>query len=196
MEAWRSGFSKGCWSTAVPLLTPSGLLMEASTRDIASLARTPLGHLPVFAIGFWQRTAPVSRHYRAHANSCAADPGGGRRWQPMTVDVASRRRLNDVNESFQHPGDEMVVDHPLIPLKLSSVAKRCGDADRFGQTRPAAAGALGSRAQGQLGRGRPARSVPIARRKPRIMRLERPRPLAETSIVLARRNFGEAQPSS
>ena len=46
MEAWRSGFSKRCWSTAVPLLTPSGLLMEASTRDIASLARTPLGHRP------------------------------------------------------------------------------------------------------------------------------------------------------
>ena len=58
MEAWRSGFSKGCWSTAVPLLTQSGFLMEAITRDIASLACTPLGHRPVFATRFWQTTGP------------------------------------------------------------------------------------------------------------------------------------------
>src|SRR6266852_3132000 len=57
MEAWRSGFSKGCWSTAVPLLTPSGLLMEAITRDIASLARTPLGHRPGWRQDFGKRQA-------------------------------------------------------------------------------------------------------------------------------------------
>src|SRR5712692_633496 len=93
MEAWRSGFSKGCWSTAVPLLTPSGLLMEASTRDITSLARTPLGHLPVFAIGFWQRTAPVSRHYRIAPSNRRRDPRRGAcefvrgrsRWRPKVA---------------------------------------------------------------------------------------------------------------
>ncbi len=31
-------------------------------------------------------------------------------------DIASCHRLNDVNESFQRPADEMVVHHPLIPL--------------------------------------------------------------------------------
>jgi len=33
----------------------------------------------------------------------------------MTVDVASRRRLKDVNESFQHRADEIVVDDSLFP---------------------------------------------------------------------------------
>ena len=58
-------------------MTQSGFLMEAITRDIASLARTPLGHLPVFAIGFWQRTAPVSRHYRIAPSNRRRDPRRG-----------------------------------------------------------------------------------------------------------------------
>src|SRR5258707_3021584 len=61
------------------------------------------------------KRADGAHHEGAHANSSAADPGGGRRWQPMTVDVASRRRLNDVNESFEHQAERVVVDHSLIP---------------------------------------------------------------------------------
>src|SRR6266849_339340 len=59
-----------------------------------------------------------AHHEGAQANSCAADPGGGRRWQSMN-DVASRHRLNDVNESCQHPADEIVVDHPLYAERAS-----------------------------------------------------------------------------
>ena len=72
--------------------------------------------------------------------------------------------------------------------------QRCGGADRFGQTRPAAAGALGSRARGRLGRGRRhgAHRSPVG--KPRIMTARAFTLPAETSIVLARKNSGEAQP--
>jgi len=49
-------------------------------------------------------------------------PVAARRWQSMTVDVASCRRLNDVNESFQQSADEMVVHHLLIPLSETSSA--------------------------------------------------------------------------
>ncbi len=40
---------------------------SATTRDITSLARTPLGHRPVFAIGFWQRTGNGRKRVRTRS---------------------------------------------------------------------------------------------------------------------------------
>jgi len=95
---------------------------RAITRDIASLARTSLGHRPVWTTGFWQRTA-----------------------------------------------------------------------DRFGQTRPAAAWSARFSSKRSARERKTARSTPIASRKPRIMTARAFTLPAETSIVLARKNSGEAQ---
>ena len=79
----------------------------AKARRGELVIQAPVGFVKTCAPPLSNRAIePTARTTKgvAHANSYAADAGGGRRRQTTTVDVASRHRLNDVNEVFPTPG--------------------------------------------------------------------------------------------
>ncbi len=82
---------------------------KAITRDIASLACTPLGHRPVFATGFWQTTGP----------SIGAKSRD--RYDILRIAIMLRnrqRRVRGTDRARPHPIGQLLI--PSAALQTSS----------------------------------------------------------------------------